>query len=111
MDESRDDRVGTTPVGDWAQDYGMNSYSIGIELVHVGGQGAYPAAQLEALDTLIAYLDATYAAAGNTGPAPAGQIIDHKMWRSGNSDTSPEFANYLANYQQTRTYTGQLRSS
>lgn len=105
-DKSRDDRVGTTPIGAWAQDYGMNSYSIGIELVHVGGSGDYPAAQLGALDVLIAYLDATYAAAGNTGPAPAGQIIDHKAWRSGNSDTSPEFANYLANYQQTRTHTG-----
>ena len=76
----------------------MNSYAFGIELVHVGGSGAYPAAQLEALDGLIAYIDAYYG--GN-----AGQIIDHKAWRSGNSDTSKEFADYLANYQDHRTHT------
>ncbi|MDO4290798.1 MAG: peptidoglycan recognition family protein, partial [Eggerthellaceae bacterium] len=55
-DESRDDKLGTTPIGSWAADYGMNSYSVGIEIVHVGGEGDYPAAQLEALDALIAYI-------------------------------------------------------
>lgn len=95
-DESRDDRVGTTEIGDWAQDYGMNSYSVGIELVHVGGQGDYPAEQLEALDDLVAYIDAYY------GFESA--IIDHKEWRTGNSDTSPEFAGYLANYKDHRTH-------
>lgn len=95
-DESRDDRVGTTEIGDWASDYGMNSYSVGIELVHVGGSGDYPTAQLEALDALIAYVDAYY------GFESA--IIDHKEWRSGNSDTSPEFAGYLANYKDHRTH-------
>ena len=96
-DESRDDKVGTSPIGSWAADYGMNSYSIGIEMVHVGASGAdYPAAQLEALDKLIAYIDAYY------GFESA--IIDHKAWRSGNSDTSPEFAGYLASYQEKRTH-------
>lgn len=95
-DESRDDMLGAVPIGSWAPDYGMNSHSIGIEMVHVGGSGDYPAAQLEALDKLIAYIDAYYGFES--------QIIDHKAWRTGNSDTSPEFAAYLANYQDHRTH-------
>ena len=93
-DESRDDKVGTVPIGAQAADYGMNSYSVGIEMVHVGGSGYYPEAQLNALDKLIAYIDAYYGAEST--------IIDHKAWRIGNSDTSPEFAGYLANYQAYR---------
>lgn len=96
VDESRDDKVGTQPIGSWASDYGMNSYSVGIEMVHVGGSGDYPQAQLEALDNLIAYIDTYYGFES--------EIIDHKAWRSGNSDTSPEFARYLANYQDHRSY-------
>lgn len=95
-DESRDDKVGTQSIGSWASDYGMNSYSVGIEMVHVGGTGNYPEAQLDALDNLIAYIDAYYGFES--------EIIDHKAWRSGNSDTSPEFARYLANYQNHRSY-------
>lgn len=95
-DESRDDKRGQKTAPSWAQDYGMNSYSIGIELVHVGGSGDYPAAQLEALDALIACIDAYYGFES--------EIIDHKAWRTGNSDTSPEFADYLANYQDHRTH-------
>lgn len=95
-DESRDDKEGTTSIGSDFADYGMNSYSVGIEMVHVGGSGDYPAAQLEALDGLIAYIDAYYGFEST--------IIDHKAWRTGNSDTSPEFANYLANYQDHRTH-------
>ena len=95
-DESRDDKVGTKSIGSWASDYGMNSYSIGIEMVHTGGSGDYPAAQLETLDNLVAYIDAYYGFES--------QIIDHKAWRSGNSDTSKEFAQYLANYQDHRTH-------
>ena len=95
-DESRDDKIGTTEIGSWASDYGMNSYSIGIEMVHVGGSGDYPAEQLEAVDKLIAYIDAYYGFESS--------IIDHKEWRSGNSDTSPEFATYLANYKDHRTH-------
>lgn len=98
-DESRDDKRGTTSIGSWAPDYGMNSYSVGIEMVHVGGSGDYPAAQLEALDGLIAYIDAYYGFES--------EIIDHKAWRTGNSDTSKEFAKYLANYQQYRTHDGE----
>lgn len=96
-DESRDDMRGTTPIGDWAADYGMNSYSIGIEMVHVGGSGGYPEEQLTAVDALIAYIDAYYGFES--------EIIDHKAWRTGNSDTSPEFADYLANYQAHRAHT------
>lgn len=95
-DESRDDKLGTQPIGDWASDYGMNSYSVGIEMVHVGGSGDYPEAQLDALDDLIAYIDAYYGFES--------EIIDHKAWRSGNSDTSPEFSDYLDNYKTQRTH-------
>lgn len=95
-DESRDDKVGTTSIGSSFADYGMNSYSIGIEMVHVGGSGDYPQAQLDALDGLIAYIDAYYGFEST--------IIDHKAWRTGNSDTSAEFATYLANYQDHRTH-------
>ena len=95
-DESRDDKVGTVPIGDWAPDYGMNSYSVGIEMVHVSGGAAYTEEQLSAVDALIAHIDEYY------GFESA--IIDHKAWRSGNSDTSPEFAGYLANYQDHRTH-------
>lgn len=101
-DESRDDKNGTQPIGSWASDYGMNSNSIGIELVHLGSsQKDYPASQLEALDNLIAYLDAYFS---NTERGDAGAIIDHKAWRTGNSDTSEEFAQYLASYQEKRSY-------
>lgn len=95
-DESYDDKRGTTPIGDWAADYGMNSYSIGIEMVHSSNTGAYPAAQLDAVDDLIAYIDAYYGFES--------EIIDHKAWRSGNSDTSAEFADHLAHYQAVRTH-------
>ena len=98
-DESRDDMLGSVPIGDWAPDYGMNSYSIGIEMVHVGGSGDYPPEQLAALDKLIAYIDAYYGFES--------QITDHKAWRSGNSDTSPEFAGYFANYQSYRVHEAQ----
>lgn len=97
-DESRDDKLGSAPIGSWAADYGMNSYSVGIEMVHVGGSGEYPEEQLKALDRLIAYIDAYYGFES--------EITDHKAWRSGNSDTSPEFAGYLASYQASRTHDG-----
>lgn len=97
-DESRDDKVGTTPIGDWAADYGMNSYSVGIEMVHVGGSGDYPEAQLEAVDKLIAYIDAYF--------GKECEIIDHNDWRSGNSDTSAEFQPFMQNYAKTRTHLG-----
>lgn len=96
VEDGRDDMVGTVPIGDWAPDYGMNAWSVGIEMVHVGGSGDYPAEQLEAVDALIAYIDAYF--------GEESQIIDHKEWRTGNSDTSPEFAPYLANYKDHRTH-------
>ncbi len=106
-DESRDDKAGTQPIGSWASDYGMNSYSIGIEMVHVSTHGEeYPEAQLAAVDQLIAYIDAYFAEEGQTTPS---KIIDHKAWRSDNSDTSPEFATYLKNLQTTRTHDGFTR--
>jgi N-acetyl-anhydromuramyl-L-alanine amidase AmpD len=74
----------------------MNSYSIGIEMCHVGGQD-YPAAQLRAVDRLIAAIDRTYG-------GYAGKIIDHKTWRPGNSDTDANFAKYLKNYQKYRKH-------
>jgi hypothetical protein len=96
-EDGRDDMVGSVRIGDWAPDYGMNAWSIGIELVHVGGSGYYPAEQLAALDALIAFIDASYGFEST--------ITDHKAWRSGNSDTSPEFAEYLYNYQNHRRHT------
>ena len=95
-DESRDDKKGTVSIGSSFADYGMNSWSVGIEIVHVGGSGDYPEAQLVALDNLIAYIDAYYGFES--------QITDHKAWRSGNSDTSAEFATYLANYKSIRKH-------
>lgn len=96
VEDGRDDMAGSIPIGSWASDYGMNAYSVGIEMVHVGGSGPYPEAQLAAVDKLIAYIDAYY------GFESA--IIDHKAWRTGNSDTSAEFASYLANYQSHRAH-------
>ena len=95
-DESRDDKRGTVSIGSYCPDYGMNSYSIGIEMVHASGSSYYPEAQLNALDTLIAYIDAYYGFEST--------IIDHKDWRNGNSDTSAGFAGYLANYKDHRTH-------
>lgn len=96
VEDGRDDMAGSSPIGSWASDYGMNAYSVGIEMVHVGGSGPYPEAQLAAVDKLIAYIDAYYGFEST--------IIDHKAWRTGNSDTSAEFAAYLANCQSRRAH-------
>lgn len=95
-EDGRDDMEGSSPIGSWAPDYAMNAWSIGIEMVHQGGEGDYPEEQLEAVDGLIAYIDAYYGFESD--------IIDHKAWRSGNSDTSEEFAGYLQNYQSRRAH-------
>lgn len=98
-DESRDDRKGTTPIGDWVSDYGMNSYSVGIEMVHSGAvDDDYPEAQLKAVDNLIAYIDSYYGFQS--------VIIDHNDWRTGNSDCSEAFQKYLENYRTSRTHDG-----
>lgn len=96
VDESRDDKLGPRKATKSLPDYGMNSYSVGIEMVHVTGGSDYTEAQLKAVDGLIAYIDAYY------GFESA--IIDHKAWRAGNSDTSAAFASYLKNYQDHRTH-------
>lgn len=95
-EDGRDDMAGSSPIGAAYADYAMNAWSVGIEMVHVGGEGDYPEAQLEAVDDLIAYIDDYYGFES--------EIIDHKAWRSGNSDTSPEFADYLESYQAKRTH-------
>lgn len=95
-DESRDDKLGPRKATKSLPDYGMNSYSVGIEMVHVTGGKDYTEAQLDAVDKLIAYID-TYYGFEST-------IIDHKAWRAGNSDTSAAFAGYLKNYQDHRTH-------
>jgi len=98
-DESRDDKIGTVSIGPEYSDYGMNSYSVGIEMVHMGESGEeYPEAQLKAVDGLIAYIDAYYGSQST--------IIDHKMWRTTNSDCSEQFEPYLRNLQNTRTHDG-----
>ena len=97
-DESRDDRKGTTPIGDWAPDYGMNSYSVGIEMVHSAVDKDYPEAQLKAVDDLIAYIDSYYGFES--------EIINHSDWRTGNSDCSAAFQRYLENYRAGRTHDG-----
>lgn len=74
----------------------MNARSVGIEISHVPGAERYTEAQLDALDTLIAYIDSYYGFYST--------IIDHKMWRAGNPDTSEEFAGYLANYRSFRKH-------
>lgn len=96
IEDGRDDMLGTQPIG--LPDYGMNAWSVGIELVHSGDSTPYPEAQLEALDHLIEYIDAYY------GFESA--IIDHKDWRNGNSDTSSAFSAYLSNYKSARTHDG-----
>ena len=90
-----DDLVGKAR---WAgyTSYGMNSYSIGIEMCHVNGQN-YTKAQLRAVDRLIAYIDKSYGGYG-------GKIIDHKDWRPSNSDTDANFAKYLKNYKKYRKH-------
>lgn len=89
-----DDLVGTTKSGyESYTSYGMNSYSIGIEMCHVNGQD-YPDAQLNAVDKLIAYIDSYYGFKS--------EIIDHKDWRPSNSDTDSNFSQYLNNYKSLR---------
>lgn len=96
IEDGRDDMLGTKPIG--LPDYGMNAWSIGIELVHSGDTAPYPEMQLDALDNLIAYIDAYYGFEST--------IIDHKAWRTGNSDTSSAFSAYFSHYKSERTHDG-----
>jgi len=92
-----DDLVGQKTGAEWSgyTSYGMNSYSIGIELCHVNGED-YPELQLKALDKVIAYIDSYYGFKST--------IIDHKAWRPSNSDTDVKFSEYLNNYKTLRHY-------
>lgn len=92
---TNDDLVGQTCSSnyDGYSSYGMNSYSVGIEMVHVSGE-SYPEAQLNSLDKVIAYID-NYFGFSST-------IIDHKEWRPSNSDTDSNFSQYLSNYKSNR---------
>lgn len=72
----------------------MNQCSIGIEMDHVPGED-YPEAQLDAVDRLIAYIDAYYG-------YPC-TIIQHKDYRLINSDCSKEFVPYLRHLKKYRT--------
>lgn len=85
------------------KDYGLSGWSVGIELCHVGTQRSgytvekdYPEAQLQALDGVIAYIDAYYGFES--------EIITHKQWRTSNSDTSPAFQPYLEGYRKNRVH-------
>lgn len=89
-----DDLVGTSKSGyESYTSYGMNSYSVGIEMCHVGGEN-YPEAQLNSLDSLILYIDSYFGFKST--------IIDHKDWRPSNSDTDVKFSTYLNNYKVNR---------
>lgn len=90
------------------EDYAMNAWSIGIEIIHEHGGGEYPEAQLKALDSLVAYIDK------EVGHAP--EIIDHKEW-TGSAETSRAKQqgqvkqdcddNFpLSQYKSTRTHDG-----
>jgi len=96
VDNSRDDMVGTLGTVAGVDNYGMNSWSIGIEMVHEENGPYYPEEQLVAVDRLIAYINSYY--------GYPSQIIAHKDWRLGNSDTSPAFDGYLANYKDHGTH-------
>ena len=94
--DGRDQVANGVPPNSALTAHAMNSWSSGIEMVHGGGSGGYPEAQLKALDRLIDYIDAYYGFQST--------IIDHKMWRTYNSDTSAEFAGYLHNYRTIRRH-------
>lgn len=93
VSSKRDDMRGAKSIGKSYPDYGMNACSVGIEICHASGE-TYTAKQLKALDKLIAYLDVKL--------GKKCKIIDHKAWRSTNSDTSKTFAKYLKSYKKTR---------
>ena len=73
----------------------MNQCSIGIELEHVINGSNYPEAQLDALDSLIAYIDAYYG-------FPC-TILQHKDYQDSSPDCSKEFQRYLRNLQDHRS--------
>lgn len=89
----RDDRRGY----DGDEDYAMNAWSIGIEIVHEHDEGAYPEEQLDAVDRLVAMIDM------EVGHQPT--IIDHKEWaKSRKQDCSDDFP--LEAYKASRSHRG-----
>lgn len=105
ISQERDDMVGADTNG---QDYAMNAWSIGIEIVHDHDGSEYPEEQLKALDSLVAYLDDEL--------DHEAEITDHKEW-TGNSeqtrvkkqgqvkqDVDSSFP--LSQYQTSRTHDG-----
>jgi N-acetyl-anhydromuramyl-L-alanine amidase AmpD len=102
-EDGRDDGPTGSPANKSYSDYAMGAWSVGIELCHVGTARSgytrekdYPEAQLQALDKLIAYIDAYFGFEST--------IITHKEWRTSNSDTSREFEPYLKNYKKQRSH-------
>lgn len=101
-EDGRDDGPSSKPASSVNTDYGMCGWSVGIELCHVSNRKGYtretdyPEAQLQALDRVIAYIDAYFGFSSD--------IIVHKEWRTSNSDTSKEFEPYLKNYRKLRTH-------
>lgn len=101
-EDGRDDGPSSSPSGK-NTDYGLSSWSVGIELCHVGSAASgyaverdYPEAQLQALDRLIAYIDAYFGFQS--------EILVHNQWRTTNSDTSKEFQPYLDSYRKSRVH-------
>lgn len=107
--QERDDMAGANTNG---QDYAMNAWSIGIEIVHEHDGSAYPEEQLNAVDSLVSYLDK------ELGHSP--EIIDHKYWTGdsahtktnadgqGKTDVDDSFP--LSAYASSRNHTGQSLS-
>lgn len=101
-EDGRDDGPSSSPSSKVNTDYGMCGWSVGIELCHVSNRKGYiqetdyPEAQLQALDRVIAYIDAYFGFESD--------IIVHKEWRTSNSDTSKEFQPYLEQYRKSRTH-------
>ncbi len=73
----------------------MNQCSIGIEIDHIEDGRPYPAAQLDAIDRLVAYIDAYYGYECT--------ILQHKDYHLSNSDCSDEFQGYLQHLKEYRT--------
>ncbi|MBQ9011296.1 MAG: N-acetylmuramoyl-L-alanine amidase [Bacilli bacterium] len=107
--EERDDKEGSQINGDYA----MNAWSIGIEIIHEHDGSEYPEAQLNAVDSLISYIDK------ELGLQP--EIIDHKEW-TGSAETSRikqtgegkqdvDSSMPLSQYKSTRTHNGSTAGS
>jgi N-acetyl-anhydromuramyl-L-alanine amidase AmpD len=93
IEEERDDKK-DIELDEEKQDYAMNAWSIGISLVHDSGN--YPAEQLNALDSLIAYIDK------QVGSKPS--IITHKEWATDKTDCDSTLP--IGKYKESRNHVG-----